>query len=874
MALLLDWIAREGAVVFSWWLLVTLAGAAVLPLCARLLNGLPDWGYTLSRAVGMLLVAFVFWLLAVLGFVRNTPGAMTLAWLLVVVGAWIAYFMLPGDRPDWGAWFRENAIVVIVGEVLFIALLLTWALVRANNPSLVATEKPMELAFMSAVQRSETFPPNDPWMSGYAISYYHFGYIMTAMLSTLSGITSAVGFNMMIALLFALTGLNTFGVVYNLVRSHGGPSRRFLATVIGVLGVVLVVLVSNFQFPFVEFGYQNGTVSQGWLEFWDVQSRETTPAERTFSEEDYLTVGTSQTQIVDPARWNYWWWFRASRVLNDRELPRVVDGTIVSEPVGANVIDEFPIFSFILADVHPHVLALPFAVMALGLALNILLSWKPPRTDQIVFYGIAMGGLMFLNMWDGPIYMVVLAGAEGLRRLMRNGGRGLKADDWIMLGLFFLSLVGLAFLFYLPFFMSFRSQASGILPNVQFPTMFQQYFIMFGPFILLLFPYILFEAWRAQHSGNWRLSGYVTISIFGGLLFLLAFLVFAGYLIPAYRDTALRYISERGGLGNILPVVLLKRLTHSVTTLVLLWALYVVLARLFRRPGDLPAKRGIPTDEDEAPYPPATGFALLLIACAVGITLVPEFVYLRDNFGVRINTIFKFYYQAWVMFGVAAAYATYMMTANYEGGPILPLRIGYAVLLLLVLAWGLPYVFVGTYSRAYVEAGRTNDPQRTLTLDGGNTLVSTDDYAAITCLSELVEGDDVVVAEAIGPAYRSEFGRVGVLSGIPIVLGWENHQRQWRGSTYSAVAGNRRLDVELMYNDPRWEIAAEVIERYGIDYIFYGDTERNGSSGQPAYSAAGEEKFIENLEVVCQRGDSLFYRVTPRALEIVGANNS
>ena len=870
MTLFLEWMAREGAIVFSWWLIVTLAGAAVLPLCARLLSGLPDWGYTLSRAVGLLLVAFVFWLLAVLGFVRNTPGAMILAWLLVAVGGWVAYFTLPGERPNWNVWFRENHIVVIVGEVLFIVLLVAWALVRANNPSLVATEKPMELAFMSAVQRSETFPPNDPWMSGYAISYYHFGYIMTAMLSTLSGITSVVGFNMMIALLFALTGLNTFGVVYNLVRSHGGPSRRVLATMVGVLGMTLVLLMSNFQLPLIEYGYQNGTVSQVWLDFWDVQSRDTAPPAGAVGEDEYLVVGGEPTAIADPARWDFWWWFRASRVLNDRELPRVVDGEIVEQSVGANVIDEFPMFSFILADVHPHVLALPFAVMALGLAFNILLTGTAPRTEQVVFYGGVMGGLMFLNMWDGPIYMVVLAGAEGLRRLMRNGGRGLKGDDWVMLGLFFLSLVGLAFLLYLPFFMSFRSQASGILPNVQFPTLFQQYFIMFGPFILLLFPYVAFEAWRARSSGNWRLAGTVTLSILAVFLLLMAFLVLAGYAIPAFRDTALRYIAERGGLGNTLPLVLIKRLTHSATTVVLLVALFVVLARLFRRTGDTP-----PTiDANQAPYAPAAGFALLLIACAAGITLVPEFVYLRDNFGVRINTIFKFYYQAWVMFGVAAAFAVYMMTANYEGAPNLFARIGYTALLLVVLFMGLPYAFLGTYSRATVEAGRIVDAGRPLTLDGGNSLVTTDDYAAITCLADLVEGDNVVVAEAIGPAYSSEFGRVGVLTGIPIVLGWENHQRQWRGNTYNAVAGNRRLDVELMYNDPRWEIAADVIRRYDIDYIFYGSTERDGGRGQPGYSPAGEEKFIENLDVVCQRGGSLFYRVTPRALELVGANNS
>ncbi|MEO0564903.1 MAG: hypothetical protein AAF125_22540, partial [Chloroflexota bacterium] len=202
----------------------------------------------------------------------------------------------------------------------------------------------------------------------------------------------------------------------------------------------------------------------------------------------------------------------------------------------------------------------------------------------------------------------------------------------------------------------------------------------------------------------------------------------------------------------------------------------------------------------------------------------------------------------------------------------LPLRALYGVLLVVVLAMGLPYSVLGAYSRAMVETGRVDNPmQSPLTLDGGSTLASLNDYQAITCLAERVEGDDMVIAEAIGPAYRHQYGRVGVLTGMPIVLGWEGHQRQWRGATYPAIAGTRRLDIETLYNEVRWEEAAQIIRRYDIDYIFYGDTERNGTGLQSGYDPAGEAKFIENLEPICQFGNSLFYRVTPRAISVVGA---
>lgn len=858
MTLITDWFLREGGIVLSWWLLVTLAGVAVFPLCARLLSGLPDKGYTLARTVGLLVVGFVFWALAVLGFLQNTIGSMILAWVIVLAASWALYFTLPGERLNWRTWWRDNRAVITTAELLFIVLLFAWALVRATYPTLVATEKPMELAFISAVQESSSFPPLDPWMSGYAISYYHFGYVMAGSLSTLSGIDSPVGFNMMIALLFALTGLTAFGVTQNLVRAFRNegstttPSSG-VAIPVGILAAFFVILMGNFQVPLIELPYQSNTVPNSYFEFWDVQER-TQASNRTLAPEEYVTV--AGLQMRDPARWDFWWWFRASRVINDRHLPRTINGESVAESVGANVIDEFPQFSFLLADVHPHVLALPFAVLAVGLALNILLTQRAPTTAEVVFYGVAAGGLIFLNVWDGPIYIVVLVGAEGLRRIMNN--RQLARDDLAGLATFFAALVGLSLLFYLPFFVSFRSQASGILPNLEFPTLFRQYFIMFGPFILLLVPYMLFEAWRNRGTMNWRLGISSSLLILVVLLIVMLFLTFVGWQVPAFRQTALRYVAERGGLGAVLPDVLSKRLTHSVTTVILLAGLAIVVARL------------VPRQQSETlTYTPATGFTLLLVACGAGITLVPEFIYLRDNFGVRINTIFKFYYQAWVMFSIASAFAVYMILAGRS--PVL-LKAGYALVLTVVVVLGSFYPVLGIHNRTQIESGRAGNPNQTaLTLDGGRSLVTNDDYNAIMCLDALVEdAREVVVAEAIGPAYRNQFGRVGVLTGIPIVLGWEGHQRQWRGATYNDIAGTRRQDIDTLYNEIRWDVVAPIVERYQIDYIFYGSTERFGTGEVDPFLPAGENKFRENLDVVCEHGDSLFYRVTPRALEIAG----
>ena len=139
-------------------------------------------------------------------------------------------------------------------------------------------------------------------------------------------------------------------------------------------------------------------------------------------------------------------------------------------------------------------------------------------------------------------------------------------------------------------------------------------------------------------------------------------------------------------------------------------------------------------------------------------------------------------------------------------------------------------------------------------------MISANDYDAIQCLGQMVSADDVVVAEAVGGPYDANYGRVAGLTGIPTVLGWENHEGQWRGPTYAQVVGTRPQDIDRIYDDLRWDVVSPLISTYGIDYIFFGETERSKYGGQ------AETKFGEHLAVVCERGGSRFYRVDPVSL--------
>ncbi len=905
MNLILEWLSREGQLVIAWWLWMTLAGAAVLPICLRLLGGLPDRGYTLARASGMLLVTFVFWLLGSWGVLENSAGSIALSWLLVLTAA-LGLFAQGGARLDLGRWWRENRPAILIYEALFALLFLSWSLYRAHQNDLHGTEKPMELAFISATQRSLAFPPADPWMSGYAISYYYMGYVMSAAMSLLSGISSAIGFNLTNAAMFALTGSTAFGVAYNLVRSRAveqlrsrrsQSAGRGAAVATGLLAMSMLLLMGNFQLPLIELPYNTRRATPENLDFWGMSNRS------QLSEDAYQQRPDAALSL-DTSAWEWWWWFRASRVLADYDL----DGNLT----GTQPIDEFPAFSFLLSDNHPHVLALPFVALVIGLMLNLVLARREPARIDILLYGVTVGGLAFLNAWDGPIYLFGLAGAEALRRLMASQRARLTAVDWLAVLRFAISLVVVAGIAYLPYYVGFRSQAGGLLANLVHPTYFPRFFIMFGPLTVVLAAYLLLESWRGIHTRrfHWRFGLRAGLALFLVLLALMTLLGALSAVWNPHQPVGGAYTFAADGI-DLIGRLAQRRAAHGITSLALLLAIAATAARLF--PYD---RRRY--DQGEVAitwitYPRATGFTLLLLGMGLCLTLFTEFFYLKDNFGVRINTVFKLYYQTWVVWSIAAAYGVFSFLGDRNAPrPALGLRLLAGAVFFVCIGAGLLYMPVGVNHRAWIETGRHNEAswrgqapppewettirhvadgdtvqkgavlfsrvsladateadlvrakhsgivayrngqlviQEPLTLDGSSGLLNGDDQAVIDCLSELTGRSESVVAEAVYGAYDVRYGRVGAVAGIPVVLGWENHERQWRGGTYSAIAGTRRADLERLYLAPELDDVSQTLERYGVTHIMYGQTERR------LYGSQGEEKFLDHLPLVCQSGES------------------
>ncbi len=812
------------ASLIAWYTTITLLGLLTLPLVFKLLPALPDRGYALARSLGWLLWGFLFWLLGSLGFLQNDLGGELVALALIVVISCWAFRSLNWENIR--AWQHEHIRYIVTTELLFLLAFIAMAVVRAANPEINGTEKPMELAFINAILRSPTLPPHDPWLSGYAISYYYFGYVLVSMLARFTGTLGSVAFNLSLALIFALTAIGSYSLLYNLLHKKARPigdqklSRLSLAA---LLAPFFVLIVSN-------MGGLLQILRIGKV-FWkkDLSGVWTSPV---WSWLDIGSFGLPPTSDPFP----HWWWWQASRIVQDFDFNSINKG---------DIIDEFPFFSFLLGDLHPHILAMPFAFLTLGLALNLFLGGAKGKMVRLrlalnpaafLLSAVVLGGMAFLNIWDFPIYTAVFAGAYALRNFNVHGNLRTIAVDFFGLGIA-LGITGI--LLYFPFYIGFSSQAGGMLPNLIYITRGVYLWLMFAPF---LFPLLIFlyDLWRKNSTRKAFLIGVKqTVFLLLGLLVIslllaaaIAFLPLLSNLNPDAALASSKFLASVAApnWGALLGLSFLRRLTVPGTLLTLSALMAFGLTLLWSPHSDLQTS-------DQTEVTTSDRYVVLMIIIGVLTVLVPEFIFLRDFFGYRINTIFKFYFQAWHLWAVAAAYAVFMLWGKSSASwkkifrPIMIFLIGLTLI----------YPIYGLRSKT------NNFNPSVWTLDGAAYLSrSTPEEAqAMAWLRDAPLG---VVVEAVGDSYIT-VPRMATHSGQPTVLGWRFAEAQWRGG-YEEI-GSRQEDIERLYCTSNWDQTQQILAQYEIKYIVVGDKERvtYATGTQNCPSGLTEAKFVRNLKV-------------------------
>lgn len=822
-----------------WLVVLELLGLAAFALLFHALPNLPDRGFALSKTLGLLGVAWLAWMLASLGaddgrpLMSFSPSSLWFcALLLIIPGALVGWF----SRRPLLDFARERRTALISAEALFLVAFFGFLALRAINPDLWhdarGGEKPMDLAFLTATLKSAAFPPYDPWFAGGYINYYYFGFVFVGALVHLTGVAPTVAYNLAIPTVFALTALGAFGVAYNLLArprrapNPARPPRREAGPI--VTGLVAALFVVCF-----------GPLTQAaWMLPGTADKADTTLSEECLAKSSYA----AQQDCRGRKEWAFW---DATRVVSIAIHQRTGEGD--------STINEFPFFTFLFGDLHAHMIALVFALAALGLMVALLRnadaspfrhSWRfrPPHPTlrgvvvllfPLVGLALAVGALSATNTWDYPTYLglgVLTLGLAGWRRWQRGAA---LLRELLLWGALALALAVLARLLFLPFHQHFATDYAGFEQYTGTRTGALEFVKLHGIWLLLMLGGALAYYQRRRKAPALALG--------------------AGAL------AALAYVAAVVALN--LPVFLLVVLPLGV-------AVGLVLDLLFRA-----------RDEGE----PAASFAAIMpgvwFSTALALCFASEIIVAKGDIG-RMNTVFKLGMQSWVLFALPAAFSFVSLwkrvprqLAELRAGRAQPARLalgwlGRAAAALAVLL-GMAYPLTATPARL---ADRFDDSIAP-TLDGiaymaspkahwsenGHDFTFQEDAAALDWMRRNISGTPIVL-EAQAEGYRWA-GRVSIYTGLPTLLGWPWHETQQRSVAQAGTALNsRKALIQQLYTDPSEVTTLNLLRSYGVEYVYYGQLE------QALYDTVGLAKFERmvaagDLAQVYSQGSTHIYRV-------------
>ncbi|MCO5227858.1 MAG: DUF2298 domain-containing protein [Thermomicrobiales bacterium] len=833
------------------------------PFVRRMFSRLPDRGWAFARPVSILLGGLIIWFPASFGIVPFTPLWSMIAMALLAAFCWL-FVRRIGVSPGERIW--KDIPMAVTAEWVFWMVFVIFLLFRAINPDSYhiwwGGEKPMEFAHLNAILRSESMPPYDPWYAGGLLNYYYFGTFLVANLVQITGIPAEIAFNLATPLFPAMLASAAFsiGAIFG---------KRLTAS---NLGAALAGLASVF---FVQFAGNMVVASRLW--------------DRAIN------------HVTSPAPFVYWVW----------EPTRAI-------PVPALQINitEFPYFSALYADLHPHTMAMPYTMMGIALAWQIAASWRTvpllfvrrrlSQTHQLeilapfVLLGMVVGSLWMINAWDMP--MTAAMGVLGLTMMTIRVPSIAERIAIIVGGTSLLGIIALVVAF--PFNRDYQALFGEIdfswdtTPLLALESHVGAQLIICTLGAIVLLGYVRHGA--IENAGLlYTLGGGVILGLLGQwilrgstdtLLYRLFEVMIVLGLVGIWTNIAWQSSDDPNDFN--IPRTWLQSLSIAAMTAALMLVIFErnVLA-LYLGIGLSALIVWVGLERQSA------RFVAALIAAATLLGAALEVVYLVDDLDgsvwYRMNTIFKFYNQIWNLLGLASgvivgiavwrllvweeprSFRQPLPVAGRLGANAVKLSVAVALPLMALMA---TYALVATPIRldqrfgdggsitlnaySWMEYGHID-------LQGENAegpLQYVDDLAAIQWMNENIEGNPVILEAAYG-TYRCNGSRFSVHTGLPSVIGWVRHERQQRSVD---DLDRRESDVREFYMGADIEFKREFLEQHNVEYVIVGQTEEHypfidGNDcidmGSPAAIEMIRSMEGEELEVVFQQGTTTIFRV-------------
>lgn len=396
----------------AWMVLAWLA----FPLVYSVFPALPLRGFMFGQVVAWLLLSLIpWWLTAVTGLPLWRREAL-MAFLLIFIG--LNGFLAWRKRAEFLPYLRQHWRALLAVQVLWLAAFAFGVVLRGVNPDMwhpnLGGERQMDLAYLHATLRAESFPPPNPWMSGFSINYYYIGFIIMGMPLKLFAIAPEIAPNLVLATLYA----------------------TIFTTVAGLVSA----LVSSWQhwFPRPTRPQPNPEDDQEVLTL-ETPETEDSPLsprhERTRKRWRFAlivagtafimlggTYGTLQRMIEPEENMadHRWYWY-PTRIIAETQvtfrLPESEGGGLAVH--GGEIINEFPVFSFLYGDPHAHTVGL-LPVLTLLMLLWVFVNQRNAWLMPLI--GATLGVIFMTNVWDILVY-APLVGLFVLYILITTQGR-------------------------------------------------------------------------------------------------------------------------------------------------------------------------------------------------------------------------------------------------------------------------------------------------------------------------------------------------------------------------------------------------------------------------------------------------------------------
>ncbi len=814
--------------VIVWYLSVSFIGLLAYPLVRFTFPGLVDRGYPFARIMGLLCLSAIVWLAgsARIPFNRLTIGGGIS--ILAMVGVFLSY----RQRDQFYQEFKERKKYFLLVEGLFLVFFLVGLVIRFGNPDLwhpwKGGEKPMDFSYFNAVLKSTSFPPFDPWFAGGYINYYYYGFVLVGVLVKFIGLLPSIAYNLILPTLFSMIAMGAFSVVWNLVSEH--PDRfllrktQIIPAISGALGMAVLGNLGILQM-FTQ-GFQINAAPGGNIETAGFITKVVWTITGFFK-----TI----TGTPIPFRTDEWYW-NPSRVISTEH---------------GNPITEFPFFTFLYADLHAHLIAIPVALLVLIWVISVVRgrAWERPDSRSlpqiglsIIVGGLAIGALYPINLSD--IYTYLPLGSIGLiyaiwryvgvKDYLSPTGKVSKTTKKIILVILSVfSLYLMTQLIYWPYSNWYGQGYRELRIWDGSHTPISEYLTHWGLFLFILVSWMYYET--IQWMASTPVSALRKILPYKGLIWTGLGVIFFLLLVLGVN------LHPEGLTPEQLPIGLGVHIIWLVLPLIV-WAGVLLL-----RP-DMPDSKRI---------------VLFFIGTGLILTLMVEIIVVSGDIG-RMNTVFKFYLHTWTLFAIGSGTALRWLISDMENWRVSQRAIWQIILSTLIFSSVL-YPLLGTAAKV-TDRMEDNAPH---TLNGmtfmkyatyydeGNQMDLSQDYNAIRWMQDNITGSPVIV-EANSVEYHWG-NRFTIYTGLPSVVGWNWHQRQQRTVTPHDWVVERVDAIHEFYLTQDLEWTIDFLKKYEVSFIVLGQLEK------AKYPGPGLEKFESQAGVlwgeVFKDRDTIIYKV-------------